>query len=213
MNNNENTQHYYTENPTSQISEKQFTYKGLSFTSVSGVFGFSSYIDKASQLLIENYAPIVPTPEVLTPEAPAPAILDLGCGFGAIGLSVKSMYPSATVHLSDINNRAVEYAARNARANRLDVELHSGNLYEPVADLGDHFDDILSNPPIAVGKAFNTLLIQESVEHLKKGGNLWLVAFHNKGGATLRKIMKDTFGNVTDVVKSGGIRVYRSTLY
>ena len=142
------TEHYYTENPTSEINEKQFTYNGLTFTSVSGVFGFSTYVDKASQLLIENFDPSLDPSLYQGSSSPsgqdntnstaissvqdgsAPRVLDLGCGFGAIGLSVKHMYPSSDVHMTDINNRAVEYATINAKSNRLGVTLHSGNLHQ-----------------------------------------------------------------------------------
>ena len=72
------------------------------------------------------------------------------------------------------------------------------------------FDDIVTNPPIAAGKKLNTELIQQSYEFLRAGGSLWVVAFHNKGGSTLKKIMENRYGNAHDVVKSGGIRVYRS---
>ncbi len=68
----------------------------------------------------------------------------------------------------------------------------------------------MSNPPLAAGKELNTRLITESYKHLSKNGALWLVAFHNKGGSTLKKIMETVFGNVTDVDKSGGVRVYKS---
>jgi len=46
---------------------------------------------------------------------------------------------------------------------------------------------------------------------LHPGGSLWLVAFHNKGGSTYKRIMEETFGNAEDIEKQGGIRVYRST--
>lgn len=194
-----NAQHYYTENPTSEIREKTFSYNHLNFTSVSGVFGFQAEVDKASRLLIENFEP----------SSENSKILDIGCGFGAIGLSIKHMWPTLIVNMVDINNRACDYALKNARLNSLDVTIRSGDLFEPFAD--ETFDEILSNPPIAVGKKFNTRLITESFSRLNDGGSLWLVAFHNKGGSTLKSIMKDVFGNVEDVEKKGGIRVYRSS--
>lgn len=199
-----NNQHYYTENPTSEIIEKTFTHDNLTFKSVSGVFGFSDHIDKASLLLINNFYPSDISADVL----------DIGCGFGAIGLSLKSNHPEINIHMVDINNRAVEYAKANANANNLTASIVAGDLFEPFSSTENKvkFSDIVSNPPIAVGKAFNTRLIEESAKHLLPNGSLWLVAFHNKGGSTLKKIMQQTFGNVEDVVKSGGIRVYRSFL-
>ena len=195
------SEHYYTENPSSKLIEKQFSFsikdKTLHFKSVSGVFAFSEKVDKASQLLIKAFSPS------------GTDVLDLGCGYGAIGLFIKALFPDQKVLLSDINSRAIEYAALNARENNLEVELVKSDLFSNLPKAA--FDDIVSNPPIAAGKKLNTELIHQSYEHLRPGGSLWLVAFHNKGGSTLRNIMSDRYGNVQDVVKSGGIRVYRSS--
>ena len=195
-------EHYFTENPTSDIREITFSveYRGqpLRFVSVSGVFSFEPRVDKASALLLE----------VFSPSGAADSVLDMGCGFGPIGLCLKSAYPKLALVLSDINRRAVRYARSNAEHNRLEVEVVQGDLYGGVGDR--RFGDIVCNPPFAAGKAVNLQLIAQAREHLSPGGALWLTAFHNKGGASLRKAMAEVFGNVTDVDKSGGIRVYRS---
>lgn len=193
-------EHYYTENPVSEIKEKNFTYsfggKDLLFTAVSGVFSFDQRVDKASDLLIKNFKPS------------GSAILDMGCGYGAIGLSLKAIYPDQDVILTDINNRAVDYTLLNAKKNNLNVQAMQSNLFSNLPK--SIYSDIVTNPPIAAGKKLNTQMINESFDHLNPGGALWLVAFHNKGGSTLKDIMKIRFGNVEDIEKSGGIRVYKS---
>ena len=193
-------EHYFTENPNSEVREKQFSHTirnvTLSFISVSGVFAFGQKIDRASELLIENFTPSGST------------ILDIGCGYGAIGLFLKAIHSNQRITMADINNRAVEYAALNARKNRIDAGVIKSDLFSDFRDV--KFDDIVSNPPIAAGKKLNTDLINQSFERLNPGGALWLVAFHNKGGSTLKAIMESRFGNVTDVCKSGGIRVYKA---
>ena len=107
-------EHYYSEKPTSEIREKAFreTYnnKTLEFVSVSGVFAFENRIDKASRLLIETFRPHGHT------------VLDMGCGYGAIGLFLKALYPQLIVTLTDINERAVLYARKNAERNNLWVK-------------------------------------------------------------------------------------------
>lgn len=194
------SQHYFTENPDSEIREKNYNESihgiSLNFTSVSGVFSFENKIDKVSQSLIKNYTPS------------GCSILDVGCGYGAIGLFLKALFSSQTVTMIDINNRALDYTRKNAYTNKLEVEVLHSNLYDELH--GRLFDDIVSNPPFAAGKELNTRLINEAYEHLSTNGALWLVAFHNKGGSTLKDIMKNVFGNVADVDKSGGIRVYKS---
>lgn len=193
-------EHYYTENPHSEIKEKTFdaSLKGhtLQFTSVSGVFAFGQKVDKASELLIKNFSPS------------GNSLLDVGCGYGAIGLFLKALYPGQDITMIDINQRALSYAKSNARLNDLLVQVLHSNLYENLT--GQKFWDIVSNPPIAAGKALNIQLIQEAYDHLEPNGALWLVAFHNKGGSTLKGIMEEAFGNVEDIEKSGGIRVYKS---
>lgn len=194
--------HYYTEQPQSDIKEHKFQYqiKGntLDFTSVSGVFAFGGRVDKASELLIKNFKP----------SNTVPSVLDVGCGFGPIALFIKARYLTLDVVAVDINERALEYARRNAADNRIAITVLKSDLYEALGNRA--FGDIVSNPPIAAGKAVNTRLIHEAYHHLVPGGALQLVAFHNKGGETLKKIMLETFGNAEDIEKSGGIRVYRS---
>jgi 16S rRNA (guanine1207-N2)-methyltransferase len=102
----------------------------------------------------------------------------------------------------------VEYTLKNAQHNNLKVTVLKSNLYSGIGSC--LFDDIVSNPPIAAGKKLNIQLIQEAWDHLNTKGALWLVAFHNKGGSTLKDIMKTRFGNVEDVEKSGGMRVYKA---
>lgn len=197
------SQHYYSENPLSEIREKSFSYtiKGetLKLISVSGVFAFGSRVDRASELLIESFRPSGGT------------VLDMGCGYGAIGLFIRKLHPGLKVVLSDVNSRAVEYAGRNALDNGLEIEAVQGGLFSALS--GRKFDDIVSNPPMAAGKALNTQFITESLSHLNSGGALWLTAFHNKGGRALKGIMEAVFGNVEDIEKSGGIRVYRAVKY
>lgn len=196
-------EHYYTKDPQSRIKEKTFsqTIKGvtLNFTAVSGVFSFDGRIDRASELLIKSFTPSM---------GHAGTFLDLGCGYGVIGLFLKAFFPGLKATLSDVNNRAVEYSRQNAAINNLDVNVVASDLYDNLGDV--LFDDVVSNPPVAAGKKLTFRLITESARHINEGGSLWLVAFHNKGGATLRTKMAEEFGNVEDVEKSGGIRVYRS---
>lgn len=195
------SEHYYTEQPTSEIRERVFTSKikdtQLTLTSVSGVFAFENKVDRASELLIKAYKPSGKT------------VLDLGCGYGAIGLFIKSLFCEQAVCLSDINERAINYAMLNASKNHLDVKVKKSDLFSSFD--GILFDDIVTNPPLAAGKQLLTSLIEQAFYHLNPNGSLWLVAYHNKGGSTLKKIMEDRFSNVRDMEKSGGVRVYKST--
>lgn len=194
------SEHYFSENPSSEIREKNYNYTiknaTLALTAVSGVFAFEPRVDKVSELLISNFSPS------------GLSVLDVGCGYGAIGLFIKALFPDQKLVMIDVNNRALEYSRLNARQTHLDVEVLGSDLYSSLE--GILFDDIVSNPPFAAGKELNRKLIGQAPMHLNPGGSLWLVAHHNKGGSTLKDIMTEVFGNAEDVEKSGGVRVYRS---
>ncbi|MBO8160128.1 MAG: class I SAM-dependent methyltransferase [Thermosipho sp. (in: Bacteria)] len=193
-------EHYYTENPTSPLKVREVelklsngrTYK---FKTPSGVYSFGK-IDKASRILIENNT------------IRSGKVLDIGCGYGLIGITLKKEYPEIELYMSDINKRAVEFAKINAKENNIEVVIKQGNLFEVWDNY--EFDHIISNPPIVAGKKVWMKLVEDSFQFLKKGGSLHLVAYHNKGGRRIKEYMKSVFGNVEELCKEGGIRVYKS---
>jgi 16S rRNA G1207 methylase RsmC len=198
----EYSEHYYTPKPKSKLIKKLIVYEYDSthkykFYSSSGVFAFKTKVDRATRTLIENCR-----------VSPGDKVLDLGCGYGAIGIVTKKLNPEIELFMSDINQRAVSLSKGNAKINNVFAEIKSGNLFEPWEKYS--FDVVLSNPPFAAGMKILTSLINESYKYLNNFGSLQLVAYHNKGGSRLKKMMKEKFGNVTELVKSGGIRVYMS---
>jgi len=132
----------------------------------------------------------------------------LGCGYGAIGIAIKKCLPKTEVTMTDINERAVSLAKKNAERNRVGVKVSSGDLYEPIGE--EKFDVILVNPPYVAGREFCYKIIEESIKHLNPKGSLQLVARHNKGGAMLEKKMLEVFENVNTLAKKAGYRVYES---
>ena len=193
-------EHYYTVNPTSELTVKELVlilrngHKYL-FKAPSGVYG-KKRIDRASILLIEKVE--------LTNEK----VLDMGCGYGVIGISLKREFPDIDLYMSDVNNRAVDFSKINAKNNNVNAVIKQGNLFKPWED--DYFDVIVSNPPIVAGKEVLHELIEESYHHLNENGKIYLVAYHNKGGKALESYMEQIFGNVKELEKSGGFRVYLS---
>jgi 16S rRNA G1207 methylase RsmC len=189
--------HYSSENPTSE--DKRFTIdirlKNDSFklSSSQGIFS-KMELDTATKLLIEK-------------AVVGKKILDLGCGYGVIGISVLRKNKDVNVMFCDINERAVDLTKENLRRLKLTGKVKKSDLFKNIEET---FDTILSNPPYAAGKEVCFKLIEESFNHLDKEGTLQIVARHNKGGKVLSQKMFDVFGNMETTGKSGGFHVYLS---
>jgi len=196
-------EHYYTKRPTSQerVGKVGIRVGGkyIEFLTSSGVFS-PRRVDKATLLLIDNMA-----------LKPGGEILDMGAGYGPIGIVAASLNSKARVTMVEINERAAKLVRENIKANGItNAKIIAGDFFGPLGDR--KFDTILMNPPIAIGLRRNFEVIEECKDHLRPGGSLQIVARHNKGGSKLREKMGEVFGNVEDTVKSGGFRVYMSVL-
>ncbi len=193
-------EHYYIEEPKSKYIEhiirariKNFD---LIFKSASGIFS-ATEIDKASKLLIEKAE--IPTHS---------RILDLGCGYGMIGIVAAKSCPTCYVILTDINKRAVKLAKENILLNRVgNAEARQGDIYESVQD--GKFDVILLNPPMAAGRDIVLRMIKQAPNYLNNYGSLQIVANKNKGGKVLFDEMKKLFKEVKVLAKSGGFWVVK----
>ncbi len=195
------TIHYFSEKQESALRKKRISVflrgNRLEFYTGSGVFS-RKRIDNGTELLI-NSALI----------EDALKILDFGCGYGAVGIAVAKAYPKCRVTMVDVNERAVELAKENIKINSLkNASAIKSNFVEKVEDAD--FDVVLLNPPQTAGKEVCYKMIADSYNQLKKNGTLQLVARHNKGGKSLEKKMKESFGNVKAIAKSAGYRVYLS---
>jgi len=192
--------HYYDENQDSKLQLTQFKArlrgKELDFYSAKGVFS-KEKADKGTELLA-NTCQIKEGSKVL----------DIGCGIGILGIAIKKDCPACKVVMTDINIRATRLARMNAGLNDTDITILQGNLYAPIKDT--KFDAIIVNPPYVAGRELCYKIITEAKTHLETGGNLQLVARHQKGGKMLEKKMQETFGNVEEISKKAGYRVYKS---
>ncbi|MFH1642917.1 MAG: methyltransferase [Nanoarchaeota archaeon] len=193
------TTYYFSKEQNSELNLKKIKANILSenfeFYVGSGVFS-KSKIDKGTEVLLNSV--------FIKPEW---KILDLGCGYGAIGIILKKVYPDAIVTMVDINKRALKLAKMNVNLNNVDVRVMESDLY---AKVQTQFDTIVVNPPQKAGKQLCFKIIEDAKEHLKDKGLLQLVGRHNKGGKTLEKKMLSVFGNVKSASKKSGYRVYVS---
>jgi len=192
------SEHYFTEHPKSKLNfgvvRAYFRSRLFEFVTASGVFS-KTRIDPGTRLLIE---------EMFLPEKGW--ILDLGCGYGPVGIAAATFNPNLHVVMADVNERAVWLTRKNAKRNFLkNVEVKQGFLYEPVREL--KFETILSNPPIAAGMKTVLPLITQAPQHLKEEGLLQVVVRSKVSGKRLTKLMDETFGNVNVLARKSGYRV------
>lgn len=123
-------------------------------------------IDEGTQLLLEH----------LSSTSPA-SILDMGCGYGALGLPLAAHFPKSTVTMVDRDLLAVEWSKQNAVLNSLSNVTAIGSLgFETVTGT---FDWILCNVPARIGEPFIRNLILEGQAHLNAGGDLRVVVIND----------------------------------
>jgi 16S rRNA (guanine1207-N2)-methyltransferase len=196
-------EHYYTARPEAAHRRQEVELRHgavhLVLTTDASVFSRGG-VDPGTKLLIASVPPPL-----------GGLVLDLGCGYGPIGLYYAACAPACFVHMTDVNERAVALAAENAARNGLtNVAVHAGAGFAAVPPL--QFDLIATNPPIRAGRAVLLELFAGAHARLRPGGRLAFVARTRQGAKTLAKAVEQLFGNVTDVARGGGYRVYISVL-
>lgn len=105
------------------------------------------------------------------------SVLDIGCGYGPIGLSIKKE-TGCEVDMIDVNLRAIYLAQLSADKNKLDVNIYESDAY---ANVKGSYDYIITNPPIRAGKKKVYEFLIGAQDHLKEGGELWFVMRKNQG--------------------------------
>jgi len=192
-------EHYFTKRPTSaprpRLLRVFINGKEIRLKTSSGMFS-PRRVDYATLLLIENMRL-------------GEKVLDLGCGYGPIGIAVAVSKPGCSVTMAEINERAAELTRDNLSLNRIfNATVIESDFFEKLE--GEKFDTILMNPPMAAGLKKLFEVIAECKEHLEKRGTLQIVARHGKGGERVSGRMEEVFGNVETLAKGGGFRVYQS---
>jgi len=190
--------HYYSAAPQSghRYAACEFEYRGarLRFTTDAGVFSRGE-VDFGTRTLLNAL-----------PEEMAGTVLDLGCGWGAIGVTVGKKYPACDVTMCDVNERAVELAGKNAGDNGVNARVA---VSDGLADVQGNFDLILTNPPIRAGKQVIYGLFAAAKERLNKGGEMYLVIRKQQGADSAVKYLKTLFARVETIERSGGFHVIR----
>ncbi|MGB9914133.1 MAG: class I SAM-dependent methyltransferase [Candidatus Bathyarchaeales archaeon] len=192
------TEHYFTTTPISREKLGLITAtlrgKSLRFLTSSSVFS-KKRIDAGTRLLIE--AMVLPD---------AGTVLDIGCGYGAVGISAAASNPQLRVVMTDVNLRAVQLAKRNLEINKVyNTEVRHGYLYDPVKDL--KFNCILTNPPVSAGMETVKNLIAQAPQVMAEKATFQMVIRSKIGAKTLPAVFKENFGNCQVLARKSGYRV------
>ena len=195
---NKSSEHYFSSLPKCDDSfgliRAKLRGRNFEFLTSSSVFS-KKHVDLGTNVLIDAM--------VLPSEG---NVLDMGCGYGPVGIAAALTNPNLHVVMTDINMRAVRLAKQNVANNRIkNAEVRFGYLYEPVANL--RFNCVLSNPPVSAGMGIVEAIIEGAAGVLAAGGNLQMVIRSKIGAKSLPKIFRSTFGTCEISARESGFRV------
>jgi len=191
-------EHYFAALPKSKekfgIVRTSLRNRSFEFLTASSVFS-KTRVDTGTRLLIES---------MVLPEKGC--VLDVGCGYGAVGIAAACFNPNLHVVMTDVNARAVQLAEQNIERNGVtNVEVRRGCLYEPVEGLA--FDCVLSNPPVSAGMETVRAIITDAPDAMTSKATFQMVVRSKIGGKTLPAIFKETFGSSKVLARESGYRV------
>lgn len=119
--------------------------------------------------------------------------LDLGCGYGPLGLTLAKLAPRGTTTLVDRDFKAIEYSQQNAKINTIsNVDILLSNGFDQIRDR--KFDVIVSNIPAKVGNELMTLFFHDALQQLNKNGRIYVVTINGLRDY-IKRVFRDIFGN------------------
>lgn len=191
---------YYTADPSSESRPVPcaFPYRGhgLSFMTDAGVFS-KGELDAGSRLLLDALPPLQGD------------VLDIGCGWGAIGIAVAKANKQSRVTMLDVNRRALGLCQANCLRNGVTAEILESDGMAAV--LGRKFDAIITNPPIRAGKQVIYKMFADAAASLNAEGALYLVIRKQQGAESCVKHLKTLFNEVDKLDKSAGFWVLKAS--
>ena len=194
-------EHYFSADPTVAFKRQPVVAEvwgqRLALTSGSGVFA-QGRLDVGTAVLFRETEP-----------PRAHSYLDLGCGYGVIGLALATSVPGATVRAVDVNERAVLLANENAAA--LGVGARFAACTPDDVPAGEGYDEIWSNPPIRIGKDALHGLLLTWLPRRAPGGRAVLVVGKNLGADSLQRWLGEQGWPTTRLASAKGFRVLEAT--
>lgn len=201
--------HYFDSTPEVESNKRQVEYRvngiNFAFTTDTAVFSKNA-VDKGTDLLINTVIDDIKTRGAHKGER----LLDLGCGWGIVGIVLKSVFMSFDVSQVDVNSRAISLAKENAKNNGVKMEYVSQSdvLSEVPAD--KMFDIVVTNPPVRAGKQTVFQFYEQAYAHMENGASIYVVLQRKQGAPSSHKKLEELFGNCEDIAISGGYHIMKS---
>jgi 16S rRNA (guanine1207-N2)-methyltransferase len=193
--------HYFTNDKNLKSNEKihyvMVDGQRFSFKTDHGVFSKKG-LDFGTRLLIETVK-----------NCQYQKVLDLGCGYGPMGIILKSLNPSADVTMVDVNQRAIELTKQNALLNHQAVKAFES---DGLNDVRGQFDLIVTNPPIRAGKKVIYRFFEDSKKHLTEDGSLYIVIQKKQGAPSTMAFCQEIYKHVKVVQKKSGYHIIKCGL-
>jgi len=193
-----NMEHYFATLPKSEakfgLVSTQLRGESFKFLTASSVFS-KKQVDPGTRLLIE----VMRLPQT-------GIVLDVGCGYGAVGIAVAASNMRLQVIMTDVNMRAVQLARRNIKINKVsNAEVRYGYFYQPVKET--MFNCVLTNPPVSAGMETVKTIMTQAPKVMASGATFQMVIRSKIGSKTLPSILNDIFGNCEVLARKSGYRV------
>ena len=200
---------YFEANPDTPSNRRVIDYRinGISFkfNTDTAVFSKTS-VDKGTDRLLRTAI------EDIKRRGPGrdESLLDLGCGWGIVGIVMKSVFTLFDVTCVDVNTRAVALAKENAAINlRAPDNIIVSDVLEAVPS-DKLFDTVITNPPVRAGKKTVFAFYEQAYAHMKDKGAIYVVLQRKQGADSSKKKLMELFGNCETLDITGGYHVMKS---
>ena len=199
-------EHYFIakEHNEEDFFEFKAVVEGYEFTirSCDSVFS-KDVVDYGTNLLIKTFVKSQET------DLKGKTILDVGCGYGIIGLALSRVFKEVSIDMCDINSVAVELTKHNTLKNHAKNirDIKESNAYDNIAGI---YDFIITNPPIKAGKENLLNILLGAHDHLNENGELWLVIKKKHGEDSVKKALSQVFKEVEVMKRDAGYYILKA---
>ena len=200
---------YFEANPDTPSNRRTVDYRinGINFTFMTDTAVFSkTSVDKGTDLLLQTVIGDIKARGAGRDES----LLDLGCGWGVVGIVMKTVFTLFDVTCVDVNSRAVELTKENAKLNlRAPDTIMVSDVLKAVPE-DKLFDTVITNPPVRAGKKTVFEFYEQSYAHMKEGGAIYVVLQRKQGADSTKKKLNELFGNCVTLDIKGGYHVMKA---